>query len=257
MMPRMPLALLLLIAGFAGGCADAAGRPGQERSGQERPDLSGFWSPLTRAGEPPQALLDRLPPGTVILDDVGPVEFPAGDFGGLVVKPDARAAALRWRPEQDMTLDRACTPPSIIYAMQGPFPLEIHQGTELTVIRLEYFDMTRVVFTDGRTTPPAEWPHSKTGHSAGRWDGDIFVVETTRLSPATLTNNGLDHSANVRFTERFLLGEGDVLYATQEFDDPDVLEAPGARIMAWRRMPGQHVFPYDCDPSFALEFTNR
>jgi hypothetical protein len=248
----VPLALLMIGAVLGVACAGAPGQPAPAP-----PDLSGFWSPVLRNVTAPQHLLDRLSPGTVILEDTGPVELPSGDFGGLAVKPEARAAARRWRPEDDMALDRACAPPSIIYAMQGPFPMEIHQATELTVIRLEYFDMVRVVFTDGRADPPVEVPHSKTGYSIGRWEGDTFVVETTRLSPATLTNNGLEHSANVRFVERFALDADGVLHATQEFEDPDVLDSRGARVMAWRRVQGQHVFPYDCDPTFALEFTNR
>jgi hypothetical protein len=236
---------------LAAGCADGAGQ-----TSAPPPDLSGFWSPMMRDVAPPQALLDRIPPGAAILEDVGPVELPSGDFGGLLVRPEARAAALRWQPDDDMALDRACSPPSIIYAMQGPFPMEIHQATELTVIRLEYFDMARLIFTDGRDGPPEGAPHSKTGSSIGRWDGDTLIVDTTRLSPSTITNNGLDHSEHVRFTEHFLL-DGDTLYSTQVFEDPQVLENVGARIMAWTRRPGQFVYPYECDPTFALEFMNR
>jgi hypothetical protein len=242
------VALILPAASF--GCG---GSEGQTLS---PPDLSGFWTPGRGEITVPQALLDRLAPDAVLIEDVGAVELPAGDFGGLIVRPDARAAALQWSPEDDMRLDRACTPPSIVYAMQGPFPMEIHQGTELKVIQLEYFDMFRLVFTDGRTVPP-DAPHSKTGYSIGRWQDDMLIVETSRLSAATITNNGLDHSDQVYVVERFVLGDDGRLYATQEFEDPQVLENRGARIMAWTRVPGQHVFPYECDPTFALEFMDR
>lgn len=234
----------------------AGGAPGAQGGGA-RPDLSGFWAPVMRAVQPEAALLDRLAPNTVLIDDAGAPELPAGDFGGLRVKPAALASALAWKPEDDMTLDKACAPPSIIYAMQGPFPMEIHQGTELTVIELEYFDMVRIVFTDGRDRPSAEAPHSKVGYSIGRWEGSMLVVETTHLSAATITNNGLDHSEQVRLTERFMLGaDGRTLMATQEFEDPDVLENRGARVMAWTRTAG-HVLPYECDPTFAAEFLQR
>jgi hypothetical protein len=222
------------------------------------PDLSGFWSPVTRGITPQKVLLDKLASDTVLLDDTGAAELPSGDFGGLKLKPEALATAMRWKPEDDMALNKACAPPSVIYAMQGPFPMEIHQATELTVVKLEYFDMVRIVFTDGRSLPPADAPHSKVGYSVGRWEDNILVVETTHLSPATITNNGLDHSERVRLLERFMLSDdGKVLYATQEFEDPDVLDNRGARFMAWTRVPGQYVLPYECDPTFALEFVNR
>ena len=56
------------------------------------------------------------------------------------------------------------------------------------------------------------------GHSTGRWDG------------------------------------GDKLVALQWFEDPEVLDNNGARYISWDKSPGEHVYPYDCDPSFALEY---
>jgi hypothetical protein len=245
------LRLLLLLGALLLGAA----AHGQQAT---RPNLSGFWAPITRGVSPQRVLLDRLAPKTVLLPDTGAAELPVGDFGGLSVRPKALDAALRWKPVDDMALDKVCAPPSIIYAMQGPFPMEIHQATELTVFKLEYYDMVRIVFTDGRSHPPADAPHSKVGHSVGRWESDIFIVDTTHLSAATITNNGLEHSDNVRVLERFKLSDdGTVLYATQEFEDPAVLENRGARFMAWRRAPEQYVLPYECDPTFALEYLKR
>jgi hypothetical protein len=217
------------------------------------PDLSGFWNLSTRVA-PDKALIDLLPKGTVMLDDVGPAELPAGDYGGLKVKPKALAAARAWKPLDDMTLSKACRPPSIVYAMQGPFPMEIYQGRDLIVFKLEYFDMVRIIFMDGRK-PPEGVPDTKTGYSVGHWDGTTLVVETTHLEAATITNNGLEHSNKVRVLERFRLGaDGQTLLSTQEFEDPEVLDGPGARFIGWRRKPGQFVNPYDCDPSFVEQY---
>lgn len=222
-----------------------------------KPDLSGYWM-LSAKVPRDQALIDRLPPNTVILDDTGPVEFPTGEFGGLKVKAAALEAAKKWNPRDDMSVKNACKPPSIIYAMQGPFPLEIFQGTEFIIIKLEYFDMTRIVFMDGRPQPSADFPHSKLGFSTGKWEGKTLVVETTHLEAATITNNGLNHSEKVRVIERFRLSDdGTTLLSTQEFEDPEVLDNRGARFIAWKKKPGEHVYPYDCDPSFALEYQNQ
>jgi hypothetical protein len=219
-----------------------------------KPDLSGFWMLASRVPQD-KKLMSLLPPNTVVLADTGAAEFPAGEYGGLKVKPHALEAAKRWNPRDDMKLSNACKPPSIVYAMQGPFPIEIFQGTELIVIKLEYFDLVRIVFMDGRPRPGADYPLSKVGFSTGRWEGDTLVVETTHLQASTITNNGLNHSDKVRVIERFRLSEdGKTLLATQEFEDPEVLDNRGARFIAWERRPGEHVYPYECDPTFAMEY---
>lgn len=221
------------------------------------PDLSGFWN-LSR-GKPVKdaALGKHIAPNTVVLDDVGPIEYGILESGGLKLTPEALAAAKAWDIKQDMTVANACRIPSIVYAMQGPFPIEIFQGTEFTVIRLEYFDMTRVIFTDGRKHLPPDGPHTKTGDSIGHWEGDTLVVETTHLKESTITNNGLDHSRSIKLIERFRLSaDRKQLLSTQEFEDPEVLDNRGARFITWDRTAGDHVHAYDCDPSFAENYAN-
>ena len=127
----------------------------------------------------------------------------------------------------------------------------------LIVLKLEYYDMVRLVFMDGRSHPE-KVPHSKVGHSIGRWDGSTLVVDTVKISESTITNNGLNHSDRVHVVERFWLGpDGRTLFGLQEFEDPDVLDNRGARFMAWDRVPGEFVLPYECDPSFALNYSSE
>lgn len=217
------------------------------------PDLSGYWGP-GRAAPPDPARVAALPPNTVVLSDAGAAELPLGDYGGLRVKPAALAAAKAWQPRDEMTISRACLAPSIVYTMQGPFPMEIYQATELIVLKLEYFDLVRIIFMDGRDHP-AGAPHSKVGHSVGRWDGATLVVDTTHLSESTITNNGLNHSDAVHVVERFWLSEDrTTLFALQEFEDSEVLDNRGARFIAWTRSPGEYVFPYECDPSYGANY---
>jgi hypothetical protein len=214
------------------------------------PDLSGFWN-LDMSVARDDDLMKQVAPNTAFLDDTGPKEFPAGDFGGLKLKPAALEAAQKWDPYAQLTPENACKAPSIIYAMQGPFPIEIFQSDKFIVVKLEYYDMVRMLFLDGRQ-PESDYPASKEGFSSAHWDGATLVVETTRLEPATITNNGLDHTGDVRVIERFKLSpDGQKLLATQEFEDPAILDNRGVRFIAWRREPGQHVFPYECDPGFS------
>jgi hypothetical protein len=228
----------------------SAGTTPAAAAAQVHPDFSGFWN-LDAKMPRDEDLMSKVAPNTVFLNDTGPVEFPAGEYGGLKLKPAAVEAAKTWNVYDQLTVENACKPPSIIYAMQGPFPIEIFQSDRFIVMKLEYYDMVRMIFLDGRTAE-ADYPDSKLGFSSGHWEGSTLVVETTHLEPATITNNGLDHSSQVKVTERFKLSaDGTTLLSTQEFEDPQMLDNRGVRFIAWRREAGQHVFPYECDPGFA------
>jgi hypothetical protein len=247
---RMFAATFTAVA-FLAGCKAEVAPP----AAPKKPDLSGFYSLSRTQSLPDETFLKSLPPNTVFLNDTGAAEFAIGEYGGLKPKPAAIEAAKRWKPEDDMQVSTACAPPSIIYAMQGPFPLEIYQGSEFIVIRLEYFDMVRMVFMDGRPHLPADAPHSKIGNSIGRWEGDTLVVDTTHLSASTITNNGLAHSDNVHVIEKFTLSaDGKTLTAIQEFEDPEVLDNRGLRHIVWDRKEGDYIYPYECDPSFGANY---
>ncbi|MFC3097820.1 hypothetical protein [Alteraurantiacibacter palmitatis] len=220
------------------------------------PDLSGFWGPdfVTDTSIRMPDLLAKLPADAVLIEDAGAAEFPRGEFGGLVLTPDAAAHAETWNAEQDMAIDRVCLPPSIVYGVQGPFPFEVHQTPTLIVFKYEYFDQVRLIHMDGRAVPE-NVPLSKVGYSVGHWEGEDLVIETSRIAASTITNNGLDHTDGIVMVERYRKSEdGTRLHATQWFRDRAVLETDGARYLTWTARPGQYVYPYECDPSFALEY---
>ena len=228
-----------------------------------QPDLSGYWMisfgqvpPNRPATETEQALLDLLPAGTHLLADTGLVEFPPGNFGGLTVTAAAQAKADAYDIEVQRSVASTCQPPSIIYSMQGPFPMEIFQGRDLIVIKMEYFDVVRVIFMN-ETTHPDDWPHSVTGHSIGHWEGDTLVVDTAYIQSATFLNNGLDHTDDLKLRERFRLSaDGKALVLTQEYDDPAVFAQHAARIIPLDKGEG-HVYPYACDPSYGAAIESR
>ena len=218
------------------------------------PDLAVYWSAPLRGYPMPEDLKARLPAGTVVLDDTGAAEFPRGEYGGLELTQEALEVAKDWQPTDEMTIARVCLPQSIMYTVQGPFPFEIVQAPGLIVFRYEYYDQFRLIYTDGRPHPPEDAPHSKMGHSIGHWEGDELVIDTTHLIPSTITNNGLNHSAEAHMIERYRLSaDGKALEASQWFEDPEMLENSGARFIRWDR-GNDYIYPYECDPTFALEY---
>ncbi|MES2625461.1 MAG: hypothetical protein V4628_09290 [Pseudomonadota bacterium] len=213
--------------------------------------FEGFWTPQFAPGTESQVLIDKLPEGAVFINDAGAGELGEGEFSGLQLSAEARKQVEDYDFSTELTSEFACIQPSVALYMQAPFPMEIYQDTKLLVFRMEYFDMTRVIFMDGRQHLPAEGPHSKNGHSVGHWEGDELVVDTTHISAASFMNNGFNHSDNLHLTERFKLSsEGTTLFATQVYEDPDVFQGIAARLMAWRKVEGEYVYPYECDPSF-------
>jgi hypothetical protein len=228
-----------------------------------QPDLSGYWMisfgqvPPVRSATPfEQSLLDTLPPNTQLLADSGLVEFPPGNFGGLNITADARKHAESYDVETQRQVSTTCKSPSIIYSMQGPFPMEIFQGRDLIVIKMEYFDVVRVIFMNEKAHP-TDWPHSATGHSIGHWEGDTLVVDTAFIQGSTLLNNGLDHSDDLTLQERFKLSpDGKSLVLTQEYEDPAVFAGRAARLIPLAKGKG-HVYPYDCDPGYGAAIEGR
>lgn len=215
------------------------------------PNLEGFWSPLIERTRSGQALIDELPEQAVLINDTGAGELAAGDFGGLKLSPAAIEEVRNYDYAAEFKRENTCTPPTAAFFMQAPFPMEIYQSEGLIVFRMEYFDLYRVVFLDGRAHPPASAPHSRSGHSVGRWDGETLVVDTTHLTSGTFMNNGFNHSENLHMVERFRLSDdGKTLWLTQVYEDAAVFEGTAARYMAFNRKPGEYVYPYDCDPSF-------
>jgi hypothetical protein len=239
-MPRV--ALQIAVVGLALATCDAA---------DAAPKLDGFWTVKFERKPSGQALIDSLPKGAVLINDTGAGELAAGDFAGLKLKPGAIEQVKKYDYSQELKRENTCVPPSVVFYMQAPFPMEIYQGRDLIVFKMEYFDMYRVVFLDGRAHPPESAPHTKSGFSTGRWDGDTLVVETSHIEPGTFMNNGFSHSAHIKLSERFHLSQdGTTLWLTQVYEDPETFEGVAARYMAWTRKAGEFVYPYECDPSY-------
>lgn len=218
---------------------------------QTKTDLSGFYmiSRSVNNTKAQQSFIDELPKDVVLLEDTGPREFGTLNFGGLKPKPHALEEAKHWDPKEELKPQNACKVPSVIYIMQAPFPIEIDQGRDIIVMRLEYYDQIRIIYLDGRDHLPADAEHTGMGNSIGHWEGDTLVVDTTHIKAGTIANNGLRHTENVHLMERFRLSpDGKQLWLTQVFEDPENLDNRGARFVVWNKKPGQHVFPYECDP---------
>lgn len=236
---RSILPTLLVMMVLVIGSVPAHSQPGA--------DFTGFWTAKYERTPTGAALFEKIPKNAVFIDDAGAGELAEGDFSGLVLSKEAQAAVKAYDFDSEFDQEKTCVPPSAAFYMQAPFPIEIHQADKLIVLKIEYFDMVRLIFLDGREIP-VDAPLSKNGYSVGHWDGDELVVETGRLSPATFMNNGFDHSENLKMTERFKISsDSQTLWLIQIYEDPEVFTGIGARYMAWSKREGEYVYPYECD----------
>lgn len=223
----------------------------QSQSGDLLERFSGFWTVQFGADPAGGGLVAELPDDVVLIDDAGGGELAEGEYSGLRLSEQALEAVRNYDYSDELLPENACRAPSVAFYMQAPFPMEIYAGRDLIVFRMEYYDLYRVIFMDGRAHPGADAPHTLSGHSVGRWDGEMLVVETTHIAAGTFMNNGFDHSADLRLTERFRVGDdGSTLRATQVYDDPATFSGRAARYIAWSKREGEHVLPYDCDPNY-------
>jgi hypothetical protein len=147
------------------------------------------------------------------------------------------------------------------------YPLEIIGNDKQINISVETGSIRRI-FLDGRPHP-TDRPPSSSGHSVGRWEGDVLVVETTLLAERV---DGRTISDEARIIERIYLkddtGERRAAFAenfSEEMGlkrdgkmlvdeitviDPKFYVEPIKIVGEFRRAPDTAVLEYDCGREF-------
>ena len=101
------------------------------------------------------------------------------------------------------TLDptaECCLPPGMPRMMSAVYPMEILMTPDQVTIITEWMGQIRRVYTDGRPHP--EDPDiTYVGHSTGKWDKDVLVIDTVAMKGDTvLDQTGMKHSDQIRVT---------------------------------------------------------
>lgn len=227
---RTALALALLcLAGTPAAAADASAavHPPIAR------EMAGVWLPDSRnSGRPPQ-------------------QWP--------LREEARQAQQRWldlHAPIDPAIDDAnasCIPESMPYPVRliAQYPFELLFTPQRVTMFFEIFGNIRRIPLDA--PPPAhERLPTAMGHSRGHWEGDVLVVETTRIrrdGAGSPTGNPPVSNAR-RITERWSLGR-DAAGARQlrndiTIHDPVVLTEPVSFRMLYKWSPDIAVGEYLC-----------
>jgi hypothetical protein len=132
-----------------------------------------------------------------------------------------------------------------------------------TFILIQYMDVWREIWTDGRALP-ADVESGKegldpryNGYSVGHWEDDYtFVVDTTGLDDSTwATKNGYPHTINAHVQERFHRDSKNDLTLTMTMDDPKLYTKQfflGEEHFRW--IPNQQVDDFTCIPSQVQQY---
>jgi len=132
------------------------------------------------------------------------------------------------------------------------------------LILLQYMDLWREVWTDGRALPtnvggrgPNTLDPKYNGYSVGHWEDDYtFVVETTGLMPSTwATRGGYPHSVDAHVTERYHRDSKNDLSLTITMVDPKLYSQPfELGDIHFRWIPNQMLDEFSCIPSEVQEY---
>jgi hypothetical protein len=186
------------------------------------PDLSGVW---WSGGDVGGAQFGRSTGARI----GGARGTPAPTFASLY-KPEAAAKAKTLSDKDDPTL--RCIPTAFGTLNVSLFDVgaigQIIATPTLVVMLSETYHGFRVVPTDGRAHRD-EVPPAYRGESVGRWDGDVFVVDTRNFTDNTwISAEGRvsPHSDQLHIVERYRRIDANTLEIDATLDDPEVLTAP-------------------------------
>jgi len=140
--------------------------------------------------------------------------FGARSAVGLTGAGEAAMAALAEIPRAE----RSCSVGSIASDWGGESVNRITQRVETILFQYGRHGLERTVHMDMDTHPSNIEP-SWGGHSIGRWEDDVLVVDTVGFLPGRLTGT-TPHSAELHVVERFSLGD-DALSLTREYTAED------------------------------------
>jgi hypothetical protein len=127
-------------------------------------------------------------------------------------------------------------------------PIKIVQAPRMTIVMYEAGNMHRQIYSDGRMLPATyEFP-AFLGYSVGRWEGDVFVVETAGFNGrAQLDILSHPSSEALKITERFRRRDYGHLDMEVTFDDPTLYTKPFTIRVPHTLMADGDIFESFCE----------
>ena len=178
--------------------------------------VGGGMSPLGQLSTAKPVQLPPLPPGGARRGG-GPGTGPRL-YGGTELTEAGTLASANLKREDNPRMH--CETTSIIFDWSFDNPVNrITQNRDTVVMEYGQFNLKRVIHMNMKEHPANIKP-SRAGHSIGRWEGDVLVVDTVGFLPGVL-NAPVVHSDKLHVVERFSLDTATMrLTRAYEASDP-------------------------------------
>jgi hypothetical protein len=244
---------------------ELANRPATPHKPFNPHDLSGVWSMPTRHGyferhsfnDKWLDIKDKSVPDQMRSQTYPPPMTPWGQAKFEATRPSygPRAVSPGLGNDEVSTCEPMGYPRDLWEANLRP--LEFIQASDRILQHMQYHDVWRTIWTDGRTLPKNPDP-AWYGYSVGHWEGDTFVVESTGYDDRTwLDHFGSPHSDQMVLVERFKRLDMDHLQLDMTLTDPKTYTAPWvADPIIFDRMKVA-IFEEICAPSEENRFNER
>jgi len=161
--------------------------------------------------------------------------------------PEGQAARERYDPVTDSPTAQCIPNPPPFNASSQLYLTGIEVRDDRVLLTSEFFDVERTVFTDGRGHPANPVPTNQ-GHSIGRWENDMLIVDTIGLAAHRNGNGGgIPSSTERHVVERYYLSEDGTRAIVDVYvEDPVYLAAPFTGRTEMTYVPQLQLYRYDC-----------
>jgi len=200
--------------------APAGPRAARLPSGE--PNITGDWAPEQVVMTDPRGRSGALVPVTRV-EEFEPGAGPAPGAGGpgrprVTFTPAGQAAADAFRSGTTDNPRMRCETTSILFdwTFDGPVNRITQNGDTIT-LQYGQLGFTRTIHLNAEH--PAEIEPSRAGHSIGRWENDVLVVDTVGFAPGAL-NPPIMNSDQLHVVERFRL-DPEAMTITREYEATD------------------------------------
>ena len=165
--------------------------------------------------------------------------------------PTEKGAAAQAEYTEEDNPESLCIPPAPPLTF-GVGLTRISMREQQVLIQTEEFGIERIAYMDGRAHP-ADGERTLQGHSIGRWEGDVLVVDTT-LFADNIDGSifGRPSGAQKHLIERIALTEDRTqLSVAFVLEDPEYLREPATGEFLLDHAPNETFMPAVCDPESA------
>jgi hypothetical protein len=161
--------------------------------------------------------------------------------------PAGQAALASYEPVRDAPSARCISTPPPFQNSSTNYLTGIEILEDRVILRNEFIDVVRTVYTDGRRHPENMEP-SNQGHSIGRWEDDVLVVDTRFLTEHRSGNGpGIPSSTQKHVVERYSLSEdGTRAIVDVVVEDPEFLARPFTGRTKMTYVPHLQLYRYNC-----------